>query len=120
LAIEAEPVEDGITHPGEAIVLRICARNATKALVEAIMAPPSGLAASMVQIVGRVPPMELDLRRRLIQHALASVDVQLRDAAVQAVELWDDVALADLLEEHSEEVQWLQTYIAEVIEDFRA
>ena len=51
-----------------------------------------------------------------MRDALAIEDIQIRDAAIQAAELWGDQALSDILESHVEAEPWLRDYIVEVIQ----
>ena len=41
----------------------------------------------------------------------------MRDAAVQAVESWEDTTCVDLLRRHEEPVDWLADYIRNVLAD---
>ena len=117
-AIQAEPVEDGTSHPGERVIAETMAGNEAEGFVAAVLeVRPSSLQASILRLVGRVPLRDPSLRRRIVSAGLCSADVQIRDAAVQAVESWEDADCIDLLREHEEAVQWLADYIQEVITD---
>ncbi len=118
-SIEAESVEDGMSHPGEALATKIVNSGEATSLVEATIASRASVAASIVQLLGRLRPIELPSRTALIKHALNSRDIQLRDAAVQAIELWEDEAMIPLLASHQEPVAWLNDHIIEVLEDLQ-
>ena len=56
-------------------------------------------------------------RSELVRNALALDDVEIRDAAVQAAELWDDPHILPVLKSHYEPESWLRDYISDVIDD---
>lgn len=122
--LEAQPVEDGRHHPGEEVLL-----DAKGSFADGIDAWASDLCehattpaerASVMRLFGRVGlPSGTESRKALITRALASPDVEVRDAAVQAVESWEDPALIKVLEAHREAVQWLADYIDQVLDDLR-
>ena len=55
-------------------------------------------------------------RAGLVHGALASDDMELRDAAIQAAEFWGDPGLREILADHSEPVSWLDEYRRGVME----
>ena len=66
------------------------------------------------------PPYPLELKRQiveLVRDALALDDVEIRDATVQAAELWGDRDILPVLKSHSEPEPWLRDYIFHVIND---
>ena len=118
-AIEAEPVEDGTSHPGERIIAETVAANEAEGFVSALLeVAPNSLQASMLRLLGRGPVQDASLRRRVIEAGLSSEDVQIRDAAVQAVESWEDADCIELLRQHEEPVKWLADYMQDVIANF--
>jgi hypothetical protein len=117
-AIEAEPVEDGTSHPAERVIAETMADNEAEGLVTAVLeVTPNSLQASILRLLGREPVRDASLRRRVIEAGLSSSDVQIRDAAVQAVESWEDADCVDLLRHHEEPVKWLADYVKDVITD---
>ena len=56
-------------------------------------------------------------RAGLVHGGLASDDIELRDAAIQAAESWGDPGLQQILAAHSEPVSWLDEYRRGVIDD---
>ena len=71
-------------------------------------------------LLGRIGLDEPKVRRSLLSRALRSKEVQVRDAGIQAAELWEDRALGELLEAHDEPVGWLAEYAAAVATDLGA
>lgn len=117
-AIEAEPVEDGTSHPAERVIAETMAGHEAEGFVTALLeAAPGSLQASILRLLGREPVRDASLRCRVIEAGLSSADVQIRDAVVQAAESWEDGACIDLLRRHEEPVKWLADYIHDVITD---
>ena len=56
-------------------------------------------------------------RAELVSCGLASDDIELRDAALQAAESWRDPGLRQILAAHSEPVSWLDEYRRGIIGD---
>lgn len=122
IALESEPVEDGITHPAEQIIddalLSLNSHDALSWLRGlAIDIEQPGIAASVLRCLGRRRPATSAWRARIARDALASNDVEMRDAAVQAAEEWGDTEVQDVLRRHTEKVSWLRDYIKDVLED---
>lgn len=123
-AFEAEPLEDGMSHPAELVI--------EEALQSAEDAPVldwlknlcldvkfPAFSASVIQCLGRqTDPGDGEWRAELVREALNSDNVQIRDAAVQSAELWDDGNLADVLEAHNEDAPWLRKYIEEILKNW--
>ncbi len=119
--LEEEPLEDGITHPAENLVR------------EALLGSPNGrlglydlvvdddrpeFSSAVLRLAGRVGrSAENEWRRDLVKSALTASSHALREAAVEAVEQWEDPKLVSLLREHEEPVPWLKDYIDDVIDD---
>jgi hypothetical protein len=51
--------------------------------------------------------------------ALLHPDVEVREAAVRAIEMWEDPAIIGYLERREEKVSWLANYIKQVIKDIK-
>ena len=124
-AFEADPLEDGMYHPAEEVIgeaLQAADRESTlKWFKEFSMdgAHP-GFAASILRCLGRQEHPGTDKwRAELVRDGLASEDVEIRDAAVQAAESWEDRSLRGILEVHDEPVPWLRDYIRDVIDDLK-
>ena len=117
-AFDAEPVENGISHVGEQIIEEALLHDGALPCLRDFALDPVDptFAASTLRCLGRLTsPGDLKWRRDLVSAALKVDDVQIRDAAVQAVENWDDERLVDVLTSHSEPVQWIQEYLQAVI-----
>lgn len=124
-SFEADPLEDGMYHPAEEIIIEALHSEENHLVLEWLrtecldVARPS-FAASVLRCLGRqTEPGTNSWRAELVGAALAIKDVEIRDAAVQAVESWEDPELLDLLESHSESVTWLRDYIHDVFDDLR-
>ena len=75
-AIEAEPVEDGISHAGEILIADVLSAHGADDLATAILqAASSSLQASMVRLVGRVSVEDALVRRRIVDACLRSPDL---------------------------------------------
>ena len=122
MAFEAEPLEDGIDHPAERIVddaLRSVHGRRVLAWLRALSVDVEhpDLAASVLRCLGCRRPGTSAWRVEIVRSALAADDVEMRDAAVQAVESWGDLGMREVLSSHMEAVPWLRAYIEDVVED---
>lgn len=124
-SFDADPLEDGISHPAEEIIAEALRSEEGQRVLEwvraySLSAVQSSFAASVLRCLGRqTEPGTTSWRAKLVLDGLAMDDLEIRDAAVQAAELWGDSSLIDVLESHSEPVTWLQDYISDVIDDLR-
>lgn len=119
--LEEEPLEDGVTHPAEGLVLDMISTSAEGRAALALLvgeADHPDVSSAVLRLVGRVGrSADGPWRRGLVALGLAAPSPALREAAVEAVEQWEDPGLLPLLSEHAESVSWLKTYIDAVIED---
>ena len=125
VTIDAEPVEDGLTHPGEHVLTRMVQRDsvAAKACLERILRKgcSPAMAAAVLRLLGRIDrPFDVVWRAEMVAEALRHRNVEVRDAAVQAVEQWEELDLIPTLQRHNESIDWLQDYIHQVIADLSA
>lgn len=75
-------------------------------------------AASVLRCLGRQEHLGTSLwRSELVRDTLVLDDVEIRDAAVQAAELWGDREILPVLKSHSEPEPWLRDYIFDIIDD---
>jgi len=121
-SIVAEPVEDGVTHPGEDILREILNRWASASIDDLARlvfdAPDHSVSASVLRLAGRIHEFpEGTVRKNLISRALQSPDIELRDAAIQTAGSWEDQELLPILKNHREEIFWLRDYLQDVISD---
>ena len=89
--------------------------------------PPSvaltilSVALSPTAVGGAVNAQNLDSwtlwKQQLLAHCLASKDIVVRDAAIQAAEDWEDPAMYSILSSHVERVPWLRDYLSSVTAD---
>ena len=118
---DAEPLEDGMTHPGERIIA-MAVQESEGALGWlrhlALTTTAPAFAASTLRCLCRVDVGTSEWRAQLVADVLASEDVQMRDAALQAAEEWGGGRLRALLESHlaNEPVDWLRQAMEDVIE----
>lgn len=117
-AIEQEPVEDGVSHPAEPWLAGFLRQyGATALYVEMFERRRSAtLVASLLRLLGRQKPENPQMREQILRAALASSSIEVRDAAVQAAELWEDRTAVELLRDHVEQNPWLADYIGRVLQ----
>ena len=122
-AFETQPLEDGMHHKAEDIIEQALQSREDQRILEWLRAfslddtQPS-FAASVLRCLGRQEHLGTSSwRSELVRDALALDDVEIRDAAVQAAELWDAREILPVLKSHSEPESWLRDYICDVIDD---
>ena len=110
-------------HPAEEIIadaLRGAEKSRVLAWLKAFSldSTRASLAASVFRCLGRqkLPGTER-WRVGLVRDGLIAEDVEIRDAAVQAAELWGDRSPRTILLAHSEPEPWLRDYVRDVAED---
>lgn len=123
-AFEAEPVEDGLKHPGEGILGTVLSEHPKEGAVWIcsliVEAGNPAFASDVLRCLGRLKaPATLEWRKSLIRSALNDRDPEVRDAAIQAVENWGDSGLLSELETHAEPLDWLRIYLERVVTDLR-
>ena len=125
-AFEAEPLEDGVSHPAEDTITEALSELGTPRALECFrdisldMDNPA-FAASVLRCLGRQADLGTEeWRIGLVRAALGADDVEVRDAAAQAAESWGDFGMIAVLEAHDEPVAWLKDYIDAVVDDMRA
>ncbi len=122
VVFDSEPVEDGVSHPAEQIIDETL--NSTNRLDAyrwlgelAVDVNHPGIAASVIRCLSRRESEPIAWRVKIAAAALKLDDVEIRDAAVQAVEAWGEPEFRKALELHSEDVAWLRNYIEDVIDN---
>ncbi len=121
-ALEADPVEDGYTHPAEAYLEELFhhwGQAAGDWLIRRIADERwnRSQTADLLRVLSRLKPLTEDWRLRVLALALSSPDIQMRDAGVQAAESWEDSGAVELLQKHREPCAWLADYIKSVVRD---
>ena len=123
-AFETEPLEDGMLHKAEDIIKQALQSGEDPRILEwlrdfSLDAEQPVFAASILRCLGRQEHLGTSSwRSALVRDALALDDVEIRDAAVQATELWGDKDILSVLKSHSEPKSWLRDYICDVINNF--
>lgn len=117
----AEPIEDGFTHPAQALIERSLEQNEPQAsewIQSFVRAEPPSFAAAALKCVGRLSaPGPEHWRMSLAEQSLKHEDSEVRDEAVQALESWGGKWSIEILKEHHEPRPWLRDYIQRVIRD---
>lgn len=121
-AFDTDPIEDGITHVAESIILELLRYNNIYVLewLKGICLDTShpSYASSTVRCLGRqTNPGTASWRAKLVRDGLEVHNLEIRDSIVQAAELWEDPATLNILRDHDEPVPWLHDYIQDVLED---
>ena len=117
----AHPIEDGMNHPAENVLLRAVGLMGEQAALQWLDShwqshPQTRLTATLLTCLGHLDfSGNPGWRAPFVRHALTSDDLEARDAAVTAVDQWGTPALVDLLREHQEPVAYLADYIAEIV-----
>lgn len=118
---ESEPVEDGFSHAGEGVIERALERHRAIAqhwIERFLDRQDASFAAAAIKCLGRIKsPGSLEWRLRILDTALAHTSVEVRDAAAQAAELWDEPQASEVLLKHVHREPWLRDYVAHVIRD---
>ena len=128
-AFDLEPFEDGNKHVAEDVIREALQTTRRTAILEWLrtLVVDRGtsdplFAASLLRCLSRESEFVGDAawRSDFVRDALGLSDVQLRDAAMQAAENWGDSAMIVVLQEHTENIQWLDAYRKDVIADLNA
>lgn len=114
--IDDETVKDGYTHSAESVLHEHIEHYGAARLIEhAFAAESPSRSADLIRLLGRLPEVEIELRRMIVERGLASPHVAVRDAALQAAETWEDRALVALLRGHRDAVPWLSQYAEKIV-----
>jgi len=122
-AFETDPLEDGTNHPAEQIIRKALRFSEDRQIFDwfknfSLDIEHPSFAASVLRCLGRQEnPGTSSWRAELVHRGLTVDNVEIRDAAVQAVESWGDPELANILKLHHETEPWLREYILDVIND---
>ena len=119
----SEPVEAGMAHEAERTLSRALSNNPIDEVLDWIaefstdVGRPSLSASTLLCLANLPKPGTIEWRVDLVRDALDTGHVEIKDAAIQAVEVWGDSDLANVLSAHQEDVPWLRDYIQSVIDD---
>lgn len=124
--LDMEPIEDGCSHPGEMLINRTLAKQGTasaqwiQAIYHENLNRRPSIAAGILRCLGRLSrnvthPWGVSLAIS----GLSNSDIEIRDAAVRALETWGGPESLEALERHlgNESVAWLADYTRRVIAD---
>lgn len=127
-SLKETPVESGVRNPAEFVLrsyLELYSRHAPEWIRTIILGSgPVSIRADVLVCLGRLPhglihPWGFDVARE----ALQSDAVEMRDAAVRALELWGVQKSVEILRFHAstrKEISWLAEYVRRVISDLAA
>lgn len=116
--LEDEPLEDGHSHPAEALLQRHLEAFGDAALLADLGSDSAS--ADFVRLLGRSHALRQETRRLIAHWGLSSGDIDTRDAALQAIENWGDGSLIEVLRQHPESVEWLREYMQAIIANLSA
>ena len=124
-AFGIEPFENGMDHPADQIIENALRSSGSQRILDWLGAfsldtECPNFASSVLRCLGRqIHIGTAAWRAELVRNALATDDIEIRDAAVQAAESWGGLEVVNVLMLHSEPESWLQEYILEVIDDLQ-
>ena len=119
----AEPVEAGMAHEAERTLSRALSNDSNKDPLDWLMefctdVDRPSFASSILRCLANLDnPGTTNWRVNLVRDALHTGNVDIKEAAVQAVEHWGESQLVNVLSSHQEDVPWLREYIEGVIDD---
>lgn len=121
-ALESAPLEDGYSHAAE-ILLEKAIRNYGDRAGDWLVGVLSNqdqndiFKAELLRLLSRLKPFTSTWRVDIIKLGLSSSSLEIRDAAVQSAESWEEAEAIQLLEAHKEPCNWLADYTSRVIRD---
>lgn len=124
-AFDNIPLESCVAHPADEILERVLRTPSDSPLFEWLqqfcLDPINpDFAASTLRCLGRQQkPGTVEWRAGLVRNALQADNVEIRDAAAQAAESWDDKEMINVLQSHQEPIPWLRQYITDVLSYMR-
>ena len=119
-SLNETPIEDGYQHPAEDIIQdavdnRLDLANIIQTLfIENYKSP--AIAAGLLRCIGRlnykhVRPWGIVVVLGGIRHD----DIEVRDAALRALELWGGLEAIDILRNYTDNVKWLENYAKKIL-----
>lgn len=125
-AFDDIPLESCVAHPADEILARALQKAASNPAIFQFIREfcldfsRPDLAASVLRCLSRQPaPQNPAWRMGLVRDSLASKSLDVRDAAVQAADSWQDDGMVSILQSHQEPEPWLQEYIDEIVADLK-
>ena len=122
-----EPIEDGVGHPAEELISDVmqedrsfCLDGLSRILIE-LYDRRTSLCASVLRCIGRLEKRQAgQWGLQVVDDALNKSDVEVREAAIRALESWGGSDALDLLREYRETESWLSDYVRQVIADLES
>src|SRR5262249_973271 len=120
--LREEPVEDGYTHPTEGLLEKLLKTNREAAVwIQTVFIDHHknpAIASGILKCIGRLRCDFVEPWGKLmVKTGLRESSLEIREAAVTALELWGDRESVEMLKDHTETIPWLARYIKQVIED---
>ena len=122
--LETEPLEDGMAHQAEDTLLRTIGRIGEPTVLDTVEESladennPVLAAALIICLSGLDQPVGTpEWRAHPVAQAPRSKNLQIRDAAVQAAEHWQDPGLLTVLRQHHDDFAYMNQYVRGVIQD---
>ena len=121
MAFDAIPIEDGISHPADQIIDQVLRSADEGPILEWLRAlcldagRPVFAASVLLSLIRQEQPGNCAWRADIVRSVLAIGNIEMRDAATQAAEMWGGSDMRDVLMDHTEPVEWLRDYTKAVI-----
>ncbi len=121
-ALELAPLEDGYSHSAETFLEKAILGSDDRIsdwLISALSSnyQNNSFKADLLRLLSRQKPFTSKWRVDVIKLGLSSLSVEVRDAAIQAAESWEEAGAIQLLQAHKEPCDWLNNYTSRVIRD---
>ena len=118
------PLEDGMLHPADSIVAHQlcvdkgeCISSLDRAFRGFLSSRPQ-ISAAILRLVGRLDYVDVGRSGMSLARAgLGQGDVEIREAAVRALENWGGAEATRLLRNHRDAEPWISDYVKQVIAD---
>ena len=123
-SISEEPIEEGVSHPAEQILMDALTNHPREAsgwisqIYQTHFSEGYAFSSGILRCIGRlnaesVSQFGLPMVRQGLKHPHSEV----RDSAVRALEHWGGSGAIEILSTHVDEEAWINDYIARVIKD---
>ncbi len=113
-----------MTHPAEAVLPKgapLLRRREGRAWLSTRLSEKAvAERASLLLLLGRIPRLQVaPWGYSIAEVALKDTDLEVRDAAIKALELWRGVPALKILEGHAETERWLADHLRRVVEELK-
>jgi hypothetical protein len=113
--IKLSPVEDGMSHLAEPLLEKFLDEYGINIFLE-ILNQSKNDVDSFIRLLGRIKGLSTDKSvLAFIAKSIYSRDLTIRDAVLQAIELWNDTSYLPILKSYIESEEWLDKYRGEII-----